>query len=135
MNDALANRVRSVCALCGDVCEKGGLWQYGLKKHELRAAAYVYTTTHAKLRLSILFCVPELGTTTLLCQLKKQKPKTVFVNKKPLTIYKWHQMITELEIGAVGTDFSRRTSWWAREVPGRANKWKSMKTDTFYNVC
>jgi hypothetical protein len=35
---------------------------------------------------------------------------------KPLTIYEWHQIvIIELEIGAVGTDFSRRTSWWARE--------------------
>jgi hypothetical protein len=39
-----------------------------------------------------------------------------FSTKKRLTIYKRHQMvITELEIGAAGTDFSRRTSWWARE--------------------
>jgi hypothetical protein len=36
-------------------------------------------------------------------------------------------LITELEIGAVGTDFSRRMSWWARENPGWARTWKSMK--------
>jgi hypothetical protein len=48
--------------------------------------------------------------------------------KKPLTIYKLHQIvITELEIGAVGTDCSRRTSWRAREDPERARTWKSMK--------
>jgi hypothetical protein len=34
--------------------------------------------------------------------------------------------MNELEIGAVGTDFSRRTSWWARENLGRSRKWKSM---------
>jgi hypothetical protein len=36
-------------------------------------------------------------------------------------------LIDELEIAAVGTDVSRRTSWWAREDPGRARTWKSMK--------
>jgi hypothetical protein len=52
-----------------------------------------------------------------------------FVNGKTLTIYKWHQIvINELEIGAVCTDFSRRTSWWARENSGRARTWRSMKT-------
>jgi hypothetical protein len=46
-------------------------------------------------------------------------------------------LITDLEIGAVGIDFSRRRSWWARENPERARTWKSMKSmknDTFYNV-
>jgi hypothetical protein len=57
---------------------------------------------------SILFCVPEWGATTLFCQLDE----TGFVNKTMLTVYKRHQnLITELEIGAVGTDCSRRTSW------------------------
>jgi hypothetical protein len=52
---------------------------------------------------------------------------------KPLTIYKRHQVvINELEIGAVGTDFSRWTSWWARENPGRARTWKSMKNMYFF---
>jgi hypothetical protein len=38
--------------------------------------------------------------------------KNWFVQQKPLNIYKWHQiLITELEHGAVGTDFSKRTSW------------------------
>jgi hypothetical protein len=40
-------------------------------------------------------------------------------------------LTTELEIGFIGTDFSRRTSWWARENPGRARTWKSMKNDDF----
>jgi hypothetical protein len=40
-------------------------------------------------------------------------------------------VIAELEISAVGTDFSRRTSWWARENPGRARTWKSMKNKHF----
>jgi hypothetical protein len=36
-------------------------------------------------------------------------------------MYKRRQIaIIELEIGAVGTDFSRRTSCWGREDPGRA---------------
>jgi hypothetical protein len=39
-----------------------------------------------------------------------------------------YMAIKELEIGAVGTDFSRRTSWWAREDTVRASTWKSMKT-------
>jgi hypothetical protein len=43
-------------------------------------------------------------------------------------------LITKLEIGAVGTDFARRKSWWAREVPGRAKRWKTMKTDTLCKV-
>jgi hypothetical protein len=51
-----------------------------------------------------------------------------FVQEKPLTINKRHQIVmTELEIGAVGSDFSSRTSWWARENPGRARTWKSME--------
>jgi hypothetical protein len=55
-----------------------------------------------------------------------------FSRKKRLTTYKRHQLvITELEIGAVGTDFSRRTSWWEREDPGRARTWKSMKNMNF----
>jgi hypothetical protein len=33
----------------------------------------------------------------------------------------------EFEIGDVSTDFSKRTSWWAREDLGRARTWKSMK--------
>jgi hypothetical protein len=52
----------------------------------------------------------------------------LFSWKKPLTICKRHRIvINKLEIGAVGTDFSRRTSWW----PGRARTWKSMQTCTF----
>jgi hypothetical protein len=48
--------------------------------------------------------------------------------KKPLTIYERYQIvIAELEIGAVGTVYSRRLSWWARENPGKARTWKSMK--------
>jgi hypothetical protein len=51
-----------------------------------------------------------------------------FSKKKPLTVYKRHQIvITELKIKAVGIDFSRRTSRWAREDPRRARTWKSMK--------
>jgi hypothetical protein len=47
-------------------------------------------------------------------------------------MYKRHQIVkAELEIGAVGADFSRRTSWWAREDPGRARTWKSMKNMHF----
>jgi uncharacterized NAD(P)/FAD-binding protein YdhS len=50
----------------------------------------------------------------------RQKTQSEIV-KKTVTIYKRHQIaITELEFGAVGTDVSRRTSWWAREDPGRA---------------
>jgi hypothetical protein len=46
--------------------------------------------------------------------------------EKHLTIlFKRHPIImTELKIGAVGTEFSKRTSWWARAGPGR---WNSMK--------
>jgi hypothetical protein len=52
--------------------------------------------------------------------------------KIPLTIYERHQIaINELEVGAVGTDFSRRPSGWAREDPGRARTWKSMKNMHF----
>jgi hypothetical protein len=37
-------------------------------------------------------------------------------------IYKWNQMlIAELEIGAVGTEFSRRTSWSEREDDARGH--------------
>jgi hypothetical protein len=53
---------------------------------------------------------------------------SVFQEQKPLTMYERHQIvICELEIWAVGTDFSRRTSRWAREDPGRARTWKSMR--------
>jgi hypothetical protein len=53
------------------------------------------------------------------------KQKLVCSRKIPLTIYKRDQfLITELEIGVVDTDFSRRTSWWAREDQGRAGTWK-----------
>jgi hypothetical protein len=46
-----------------------------------------------------------------------------------------HQIaITELEIGAVGTDFSRRTSWWAREDLERARTWKSMKNGYLFEM-
>jgi hypothetical protein len=50
-----------------------------------------------------------------------------------VTIHKRHQIvkIAELEIGAVGTDFSRRTSWRAREDLGRARTWKSMNNVHF----
>jgi hypothetical protein len=52
---------------------------------------------------------------------------SVFQEKTIDHIQKQHRLvITELEIGAVGTDFSRRTSWRAREDPGRARTWKSM---------
>jgi hypothetical protein len=45
----------------------------------------------------------------------------LFFKKNRLTIYKRHQIvISELEIGAVGTDVSRRTPWRAREDLGRA---------------
>jgi hypothetical protein len=45
----------------------------------------------------------------------------VLSTQTTLTVYRRHQiLITELEIEAVGTDFSRPTSWCAREVPGRA---------------
>jgi hypothetical protein len=55
-----------------------------------------------------------------------------FPIKKPWNIYKRHQIvITELGLGAVGTDFSRRTSWWARENPGRARRRKSMRNIHF----
>jgi hypothetical protein len=40
-------------------------------------------------------------------------------------------VITDLEIGSIGTDFSRGTSWWAREDSGRARTWKSMKHINF----
>jgi hypothetical protein len=40
-------------------------------------------------------------------------------------------VINEFEIGAVGTDCSRQTSWWARENPGRARTWKLMKNIHF----
>jgi hypothetical protein len=57
---------------------------------------------------------------------KKQK------NTLTIYIYQRHQIvIAELEIGAAGADFSRRTSWWAREDPGRARTWKSMKSMHF----
>jgi hypothetical protein len=60
------------------------------------------------------------------------QPKSALFNKKPSTIYKRHQiLITELEIWTASTDFSRRTSWWAREDPGRARTWKSMKNMHF----
>jgi hypothetical protein len=43
-------------------------------------------------------------------------------------IYIRHQIVrNEFEIGDVSTDFSKRTSWWAREDLGRARTWKSMK--------
>jgi hypothetical protein len=59
---------------------------------------------------------------------------SVFLEKH-LTIYERHQIvITELEIGAVVTDFSRRMSWWVREDPGRARTWKSMKHMHFSEV-
>jgi hypothetical protein len=35
---------------------------------------------------------------------------------------------------AVGTDFPRRTSWWAREDPGRAITWKSMKNGHLFEM-
>jgi hypothetical protein len=55
--------------------------------------------------------------------------------EKPLTIYKQHQIATdELEIGAIGTDFSWRTSWWARENLGRSRTWKSMKNIHFSEI-
>jgi hypothetical protein len=55
-----------------------------------------------------------------------------FPRKKPLTTYERYQIvIDELEIGAVGTDFSRRTSGWAREDPGRVRTWRSMKNMHF----
>jgi hypothetical protein len=45
-----------------------------------------------------------------------------------LTVYKRHKfVIDELEIEVDGTDFSRQTSWWAREDLGKAKTWKSMK--------
>jgi hypothetical protein len=45
-----------------------------------------------------------------------------------LTIYTRHQIIiTELEIGAIGTDFSRRRHGGQEKKPGRARTWKSMK--------
>jgi hypothetical protein len=40
-------------------------------------------------------------------------------------------LITKLEIGAIGIDFSRRTSWWVREGLRRARTWKSMKNGDF----
>jgi hypothetical protein len=56
----------------------------------------------------------------------------LFSKKKPLTTYERYQIvIDELEIGAVGTDFSRRTSGWAREDPGRVRTWRSMKNMHF----
>jgi hypothetical protein len=52
--------------------------------------------------------------------------------QKHLTIYNRHQIVIhELELGAVCTDFSKRTSWRARENPGRARTWKSMKNMHF----
>jgi hypothetical protein len=63
---------------------------------------------------------------------KSGSKNCLFSRKKPLTIYKLHQIvIAELEIGAVGTDFSRRTPWWARENSGRARTWKTMKNMHF----
>jgi hypothetical protein len=54
---------------------------------------------------------------------------------KLLTIYKRYRIvITELEIGAVGTDFSRQTSQLAREDPGRARTWKSMKNQHLFEM-
>jgi hypothetical protein len=64
--------------------------------------------------VSILLCVPEWGATTLCCRLKEH----VVQLNEPLIIYEWHRiLITKLEIGAAGADFSGRTSWWARENP------------------
>jgi hypothetical protein len=51
--------------------------------------------------------------------------------KRSLTIDKRHQIgITELEIEAVGTDFSRRTSWWTREDPEGPECENQRKTNT-----
>jgi hypothetical protein len=65
------------------------------------------------------------------CDQKNPGGENCFLSKNnPLNIYKPHQIeMTELEIGAFGTDFSRRTSWWAREDPGRAKPWKSMENE------
>jgi hypothetical protein len=67
---------------------------------------------------------------------KNMRSRIVFcLRTKSLTKYKRHQIvITELEIGAVGTDFSRRTPWWAREDPGRARTWKSMKNKHLFKM-
>jgi hypothetical protein len=55
--------------------------------------------------------------------------KTGFQPNKPLNIYKWHSILkTELEIRAVGTDVSRRTSWRAPEDPEGGKTWKSIRT-------
>jgi hypothetical protein len=43
-------------------------------------------------------------------------------------------LITELEIGAIGTDISRRTSWWAREDLGKARTRKSMKNSHCFEM-
>jgi hypothetical protein len=73
----------------------------------------------------------------LMCFQEMSWGKNCFLStKKPLTIYKRHQVVIDaLEIGAVGTDFSKRTSWWARQDPGGAKTWKSIeKRSTFWNV-
>jgi hypothetical protein len=44
-------------------------------------------------------------------------------------------VIAELEIGAVGTDFPRRTSWWARRIPGKGQNMEiNEKHALFWNV-
>jgi hypothetical protein len=61
--------------------------------------------------------------------------KTGLFNNKPLTIYKPHQMlIAELEIEAVGTEFSKRTSWGTCEDLRRARTWKFMKNMNFSDM-
>jgi hypothetical protein len=58
----------------------------------------------------------------LMCFQKNPGGKSCHLSKKnQLNMYKRHQIvIDELEIRSIGTDFSRQTSWWAREDPGRA---------------
>jgi hypothetical protein len=62
--------------------------------------------------------------------------KNVLLSEKnPGTMYKRHQIvINELEIGAVGTNFSWRTSWWAREDPAKARTCKSMNTEHVFEM-
>jgi hypothetical protein len=80
--------------------------------------------------LCLFSFVPEWGTTTWLCQLEK----TGFVNKT-LTVYRRQQLlITELEVGAVGINFPRQRSWWAREVPGRARTCNKMTNKRLFDV-
>jgi hypothetical protein len=43
-------------------------------------------------------------------------------------------VIAELEIGAVGTEFSRRMSQGAREHPRGARIWKSMKNEHLFEM-